>query len=231
MNVLVVEDENNLAEALAHIMREQHWGVDVVNDGRQGFDYGKTGMYDVIVLDVMLPEMDGFEVARKLRAQSVSTPILMLTARSEVKDKVDGLDCGADDYMTKPFNPEELLARLRALSRRTGDVVLNTLSFGDLTLDLSDMNLSCGSNSVHLSWRESEVMKLLMSNPQTTLAKSTLLTRVWGTQGDAGANNVEAYISFLRKKLSLLGSTVSIRTIRMLGYRLDTPDAQAPDFA
>lgn len=226
MNVLVVEDESNLAEALAHIMRDQHWSVDVVGDGRQGLDYGKSGLYDVIVLDVMLPELDGFEVARQLRAQSVSTPILMLTARSSVKDKVDGLDCGADDYMTKPFNPEELLARLRALSRRTGDVVLNTLSFGDLTLDLSDMNLTCGTNSVHLSWRESEVMKLLMSNPQTTLAKSTLLTRVWGTQGEAGANNVEAYISFLRKKIAFLGSTVSIRTIRMLGYRLDMPDAQ-----
>lgn len=229
MNVLVVEDESNLAEALAHIMRDQHWGVDVVGDGKAGLDYGKSGMYDVIVLDVMLPEMDGFEIARRLRAASISTPILMLTARSAVKDKVDGLDCGADDYMTKPFNPEELLARLRALSRRTGDVVLNTLSFGDLTLDLSDMNLSCGASSVHLSWRESEVMKLLMSNPQTTLAKSTLLTRVWGTQGEAGANNVEAYISFLRKKIAFLGSAVSIRTIRMLGYRLDMPEEQAQE--
>ena len=226
MNVLVVEDETNLADALAHIMRDQRWSVDVVYDGKDGLAYGKSGLYDVIVLDVMLPEIDGFEVARRLRAEGNSTPILMLTARSSIKDKVGGLDCGADDYMTKPFNPEELLARLRALSRRTGEVVLNTLSFGDLSLDLSEMNLTCGENSVHLSLRECEVMKLLMSNPQTTLSKSALLARVWGTQGEAGANNVEAYISFLRKKISFLGSEVTIRTIRMLGYRLDVAEPE-----
>ena len=221
MNVLVVEDEKNLADALAHILREQHFNADVVYDGKSGLDYAMSGLYDAVVLDVMLPGMDGLEVARSLRAAGVATPILMLTAKSSVKDKVAGLDCGADDYMTKPFSPDELLARLRALTRRTGEVVLDSLTFGDLTLDLENMNLSSHDRSVHLSWREGEVMKLLMRSPQTVLSKQALLARVWGIEGEASTNNVEAYISFLRKKLSFLGSRVSISTIRMLGYRLD----------
>ena len=227
MNVLVVEDERNLADALAHILREQHFNADVVYDGRDGLSYARSGLYDAVVLDVMLPGMDGLEVARSLRADGVSTPILMLTAKGSVKDKVAGLDCGADDYMTKPFSPDELLARLRALTRRTGEVVLDTLSFGDLSLDLENMNLSCGERSVHLSWREGEVMKLLMRSPQTALSKSALLTRVWGVDGEASTNNIEAYVSFLRKKLSFLGSRVVISTIRMLGYRLDDPGSPA----
>jgi DNA-binding response OmpR family regulator len=221
MNVLIVEDEVNLAEALAHILRDQHWSVDVVNDGGSGLSYAESGLYDIIVLDLMLPVMDGTEVARQLRAKNVSTPILMLTARSSIQDKVSGLDCGADDYMTKPFSTEELLARMRALTRRTGDVVLDELSFGDLTLDISNMNLNCGSRSIHLSQRECDVMKLLMRTPKAALSKEALLARVWGVQGESSANNVEAYISFLRKKLNYLNSRVVISTIRMLGYRLD----------
>lgn len=226
MNILVVEDEANLAEALAHILRENHWNVDVVDNGKDGLAYAKGGMYAAVVLDVMLPQMDGFEVCRRLREVGVSTPVLMLTARSETKSKVLGLDAGADDYLTKPFDPEELLARLRALTRRTGEVVLDSISFGDLTLNLVDMNLSCDNGrSVRLSQRECAVLELLMRSPQTVYSKSALLTRVWGTAGETGLNNVEAYISFLRKKLAFLESRVTISTIRMLGYRLD--DAQA----
>lgn len=223
MNILVVEDETNLAEALAHILQERNqWNVDVVNNGKDGLAYALSGMYAAIVLDVMLPLLDGFEVCRRLREAGVSTPVLMLTARSETKSKVAGLDAGADDYLTKPFDPDELLARLRALTRRTGEVVLDTLSFGDLTLNLVDLTLSCDqSRSVRLSQREGAVLELLMRSPQTVFSKTTLLTRVWGTAGDAGLNNVEAYISFLRKKLSFLQSRVTISTIRMLGYRLD----------
>ncbi|MBM6999448.1 response regulator transcription factor [bacterium] len=227
MNVLIVEDEVNLAEALAHILKDQHWSVDVVHDGNAGLSYGLSDAYDVIVLDLMLPGIDGMEVARRLRAKGISTPILMLTARSSIKDKVSGLDCGADDYMTKPFSTEELLARLRALTRRTGEVVLDELQFGDLTLDLSNMNLTCGARSVHLSQREGDVMKLLMKTPKAALSKEALLTRVWGTQGESSANNVEAYISFLRKKLNFLNSRVVISTIRMLGYRLDDTEPPA----
>lgn len=223
MNILIVEDETNLSEALAHILRDQKWTVDVVHDGGSGLRYAQTGMYDAIVLDLMLPVMDGTEVARRLRAQNISTPILILTARSSVQDKVSGLDCGADDYMTKPFSSDELLARLRALTRRTGDVVLDELSFGDLVLDLTNMNLTCEDRSVRLSQRECDVMKLLMRSPKAALSKEALLARVWGTQADSSTNNVEAYISFLRKKLHFLESRVVISTIRMLGYRLDDP--------
>lgn len=222
MNVLIVEDEANLADALAHILKENHWNVDVVGDGKSGLDYAASGLYDAVVLDVMLPLMDGFEVCRSLRAAGVSTPVLMLTARSETRDKVAGLDAGADDYLTKPFDPEELLARLRALTRRTGEVVLDSIAFGDLELNLVDMTLTCANGrDVRLSQRESAVLELLMRSPQTVYSKAALLTRVWGTEGDAGLNNVEAYVSFLRKKLAFLESKVSISTIRMLGYRLD----------
>ena len=221
MNILVVEDEKNLAEAVAQILRDQHWSVDVVYDGNAGLSYAETGMYDVIVLDLMLPGIDGLEVSRRLRARSISTPILMLTARSSISDKVTGLDCGADDYMTKPFSTEELLARLRALTRRTGEVVIDELTFGDLRLDLTNMDLYCNDTSVHLSQREFDVMRLLMKTPNSALSKEALLSRVWGTQNESSANNVEAYISFLRKKISYLGSRVAINTIRMLGYRLD----------
>lgn len=222
MNILVVEDELNLADALAHIMRENHWNVDVVHDGKSGLQYAQSGLYNAVLLDVMLPGMDGIELCRTLRQQGVSTPVLMLTARSETRSKVAGLDAGADDYLTKPFDPEELLARLRALTRRTGEIVLDTISFGDLTLNLVNMTLSCSNRkSVHLSQRECSVLELLMRAPQTVYSKSALLTRVWGTDGEASLNNVEAYISFLRKKLAFLESGVSISTIRMLGYKLD----------
>ena len=225
MNILVVEDESNLAAALAHILEENRWNVDVVHNGKDGLDYARSKLYDVVLLDVMLPLMDGFEVCRTLRSLGVSTPILMLTARSETRDKVAGLDAGADDYLTKPFDPEELLARLRALTRRTGEVVLDALSYGDLTLSTVDMTLSCSNGrSVHLSQREGAVLELLMRTPQAVLSKTALLTRVWGTEGDSTPNNVEAYISFLRKKLAFLESEVTICTIRMLGYRLDCPE-------
>jgi len=222
MNILVIEDEPNLAEALAHILRENRWNVEAVGDGNTGLAYASSGLYDAILLDVMLPGMDGIEVCRQLRLKGVSTPVLILTARTETRNKVAGLDAGADDYLTKPFDPEELLARLRALTRRTGEVVLDRLCFGDLTLNLIDMNLACTNGKVvHLSQRECSVLELLMKAPQTPYSKAALLTRVWGTGGDAGLNNVEAYISFLRKKLAYLGSKVSINTIRMLGYKLD----------
>lgn len=228
MNILIVEDERNLAEALAHILKEARYNVDAVDNGKDGLAYASSGLYAAVVLDVMLPQMDGFEVCRRLREQGVSTPVLMLTARSETKSKVAGFDAGADDYLTKPFEPEELLARLRALTRRTGEVVLDTLSFGDLVLNLVDLTLTCdGERSVRLSQREGAVLELLMRSPHSVFSKQTLLTRVWGTGAEASANNVEAYVSFLRKKLAFLESRVTISTIRMLGYRLDDGQGQA----
>jgi len=224
MQILIVEDEVRLAEALAQILREQKYIVDAVYDGRDGYDYAASGQYDVIVLDVMLPSMDGFQVVRALRESRIQTPVLLLTAKDELRDKVHGLDCGADDYMTKPFAPEELCARIRALSRRQGDVVLEEMTFDDLTLNLSTYDLIRGSKSVHLGFKEFEVLRILMSNPHTIVPKDDLINKVWGAASSAEDNNVEAYISFLRKKFYFLGSRVQIGTLRKVGYRLEVSD-------
>ena len=221
MKILVVEDELRLAEALQQIMQEQKYQVDVANDGNDGLDYALYGDYDVIVLDVMLPGKDGFEIVRSLRAAKVKTPVIMLTARDDVRDKIRGLDKGADDYMTKPFVPEELLARIRALSRRQGEVLLEEISMEDLTLSLSTNDLLCGAKSIHLAFKEFEIMKILLSNQKAIVSKEMLISKVWGDDSDAEDNNVEAYISFLRKKLSFLGSRIQISTIRKVGYRLE----------
>ncbi|AGL03507.1 response regulator transcription factor [Desulfoscipio gibsoniae] len=220
MHVLIVEDEVRLADALGQIMSEQKYATDIVYNGEDGLNYALSGQYDVIVLDVMLPKRSGFEVVRELRKQKNATPVLLLTARDEITDKVTGLDCGADDYMTKPFAPEELLARIRAISRRQGDVVLEELTFADLRLNLSTYDLHQGEKSVHLGFKEFEVLKILMANPKMVVPKEDLLTKVWGVESHAEDNNVEAYISFLRKKFFFLGSKVSIGTIRKVGYRL-----------
>ena len=224
MKILIVEDELRLAEALSQIMQEQKYQVDVANNGNDGLDYALFGDYDVIVLDVMLPGKDGFEVVRSMRAAKVKTPVIMLTARDDVRDKIRGLDKGADDYMTKPFVPEELLARIRALSRRQGEVVIEEMTMEDLTLSLSTNDLSCGAKSIHLAYKDFEIMKILLSNQKSIVSKEMLISKVWGDDSDAEDNNVEAYISFLRKKLSFLGSRVQISTIRKVGYRLEAAD-------
>lgn len=223
MQILIIEDEVRLAEALAQILREQKYLVDAVYDGQDGFDYAASGQYDVIILDVMLPSMDGYQIVKRLRARRIQTPVLMLTAKDELQDKVYGLDSGADDYMTKPFAPEELTARIRALSRRQGDVQLEVLSFDDLTLNLSTYDLLCRSKSVHLGYKEFEVLRILMSNPHNIIPKDELINKVWGAESSAEDNNVEAYISFLRKKFFFLDSRVQIGTVRKVGYRLEVP--------
>jgi DNA-binding response OmpR family regulator len=224
MRILIIEDEIRLAEALRQIMIEQKYTVDMVHDGESGLDYAQIGLYDVIILDVMIPKLSGFDVVKALRTQKNMTPILLLTAKDDIIDKVMGLDCGADDYMTKPFSPEELLARIRALSRRLGDVVLEELSFADLTLNLSNNSLYKGAKSVHLGFKEYEVLKILMSNPKQIIPKEELIIKVWGSESNAEDNNVEAYISFLRKKFFYLGSQVTIGTIRKVGYRLEVEE-------
>ena len=221
MNVLVVEDERNLADAICHILEEAGFHAEAAYDGRAGLAYAESGMYDALVLDVMLPGIDGLEVVRSLRRANNPLPVLMLTARAETTDKVAGLDSGADDYMTKPFEAIELVARVRALTRRQGDVVIDEVRFGDLTLDLGTHELASESASVHLSQKEFEVMRILMGSNGRIVSKQDLLTRVWGTEGEASENSAEAYVSFLRKKLSHVGSKVQITTLRMLGYRLE----------
>ena len=227
MRILIIEDEKRLAETLRQLMEEQHYQADVVFAGADGLDYGLAGEYDLILLDIMLPKLDGFQVARRLRAERVSTPILMLTARDNVSDKISGLDCGADDYMTKPFDSGELLARVRALTRRQGEVLSDVLTLGDLSLDCGSRTLNAGDRSVRLGFKEFEVMRLLLVHQAGVLAKETLITKVWGIDSDAEDNNVEVYISFLRKKLAYLGSRVVISTIRKVGYHLELrPDRE-----
>lgn len=224
MRILIVEDERHLAEALRQIMLEQKYKADIVYDGEDGFEYAMSNAYDAIILDIMLPGQNGFEVVRKLRAEKNNVPILLLTAKDEISDKVKGLDCGADDYMTKPFSPEELLARIRAMMRRQGDVVFDEIKFANLSLNISMRTLNCGEKSIHLAYKEFEILRLLINKPKVIVPKEDIIIKVWGADAEADDNNVEAYISFLRKKLNFLGSEAKIKTIRKVGYRLEEKD-------
>ena len=224
MRILIVEDEVRLAETLKQLLEDQRYQADTVYDGADGVDYGLTGQYDLIILDVMLPKVDGFQAAQRLRAAHVSTPILMLTARDEVSDKISGLDCGADDYMTKPFDTGELMARVRALTRRQGEVLGDVLTAGDLSLDCTSRLLSAGERSVRLAFKEFEVLRLLMVNSGAVVTKETIISKIWGLDSEAEDNNVEVYISFLRKKLAYLNSRASISTVRKVGYFLEAKE-------
>lgn len=221
MNILIVEDETALAEAVEHILRKAGHSADRVADGQSALDYIRVGTYDLILLDIMLPKLDGLSVLRQMRSEGVQTPVLMLTARTTVPDKVTGLNAGADDYLTKPFDPEELLARVGAMTRRKGAMVLNEISFQDLTLDLNTVTLRRGERDVQLSPKEFALARLMLSEPNMTYSKDLLISRAWGLDSEATDNNVEAYISFLRKKLRYLGSEVTIKNLQKIGYRLE----------
>ena len=222
MRLLIVEDEVRLADTLRQLLHRQGYTADVCHDGVSGLDNALTGIYDLMVLDVMLPGLNGFQVARKLRDAGVTTPILMLTAKSDLSDRVHGLDCGADYYLTKPFEPEELLACVRTLLRRSGGQLQesDTLTWGDLSLERGTFTLSFSGRDVRLSRREYDLMELLMRNGAQVVTKEQLLIKVWGYDSQAEDNNVEVYISFLRRKLTHLHSQVRIKTLRMLGYCL-----------
>ncbi len=224
MNILIVEDEKRLADALSHILLEQKNIVDVVHDGADGLAYAESGIYDCIILDVMLPSMNGFDVCLELRRKKIMTPVLMLTAKDTITDKVKGLDAGADDYMTKPFSPEELLARLRVLTRRRGEVILDEMRYGDIVLHIDSSTLSCKNSDkkIHLNFKECEMLKAFLSKPNVIISKQDLIVKIWGYDSDACDNNVEAYVSFLRKKLTFVGSQLEIQSIKKLGYKLST---------
>lgn len=221
MKVLVVDDEIKLADAVGELLRRNKFIVDVVYDGSDGYFYAKNGDYDVILLDVMMPNMDGFEVASKLRQNKCNVPILMLTAKDEVASRVKGLDCGADDYLTKPFASEELLARIRALTRRQSELIFDEIKFEDIILNTSNYTLTCGQKSVTLGAKEYEILRFLMMNPTHVISKDVIISKIWGLDSDITENNVEAYMSFLRKKLFYVGSKVTIMTKRLLGYYLE----------
>ena len=221
MNLLIVEDEAALAGALEHILRKAGNLTDWVAEGQSALDYIRGCSYDLVLLDIMLPKLDGISVLRQIRSEGIQTPVLLLTARATVPDKVLGLNAGADDYLTKPFDPEELLARIGAMTRRKGAMVLNELSFEDLTLDLNTVTLRCCKRDVQLSPKELEIARLMLTQPQMTFSKDLLISKGWGMDSEATDNNVEAYISFLRKKLRFLGSRVTIRNLQKIGYRLE----------
>lgn len=222
MRILIVEDEVHLAEALTQILKKNNYSVDTVHDGRSGLDNALSGIYDLLLLDIMLPEMDGITLLKTIRSEGIATPVIMLTAKGEISDKISGLDYGADDYVAKPFSTGELLARIRAALRRKGEVVPDdSLKFGDIELNTSTLKLSCNGKELKLILKESELLELLMTRKQAVTSKEQIIEKLWGFDSEAEYNNVEVYISFLRKKLTFLNASVKIHTIRGVGYVLE----------
>ncbi len=222
MRLLLVEDEKQLSEALKQILIKNKYTVDAVYNGDDGLDYALTGVYDVIILDIMLPKLNGIEILKMIRKRKVTTPVILLTAKGTVEDRILGLDSGADDYLPKPFAPEELLARLRALTRRNTNLINeNILEFADIKLNLSTYEMEANDNNITLTQKEFDILKYFMQRPKLVVSKDDLITKLWGFDADIDHNNIEVYISFLRKKLSYVESDVKIITIRRVGYRLE----------
>lgn len=223
MKILIIEDEKLLADSIKMLLTRKGFEVECVYDGKTGEQYAELGVYDLLILDVMMPEMDGYQVARSVRAKRCSTPILMLTAKSELEDRITGLNAGADYYLTKPFDTRELLACIHALLRRQGGQV-DEMSFGNTTLDLATSILSRGEKSIRLSDREFDLMRFLLQSRERNLSKEVLLVRIWGFESNATENSVEVYIGFLRKKLQSIGSNIRIEAIRRQGYHLEVDE-------
>lgn len=221
MRLLIAEDELDLAEALTVFFEKNHFSVDAVNDGFSAYEYGSSGGYDAIILDVMMPKMNGIEVLQKLRSEGVKTPVMMLTAKGQKDDRITGFNAGADDYLPKPFEPDELICRVRAMMRRSEDYKPTVLSAGDLSLNTSSGILECAGNTVRLSGKEFQLMEMFMRNPGIIFSTDRLMERIWGWDSDAGINVVWVHISNLRKKLKAIGSRVSVYANRGLGYVLE----------
>ncbi len=221
MKLLIAEDERDLAEALTAFFEKNQFTVDTVYNGQDAYDYAIAGGYDAVILDVMMPKLNGIEVLRRLRLDGFSAPVMMLTAKAEKDDRVEGFDAGADDYLPKPFAPDELLSRVRALLRRAGDYKPTVLTFGDLALDCAAGTLSCGRETVRLSGREFQVMELLMRSPRMLFSAERIMEQVWGWESEAEISVVWVHISNLRKKLRAIGSAVTVRAVRGMGYLLE----------
>ncbi len=223
MNILVVDDERQLTEALAQILKQHKYSVDCAFNGEEGLDYLFSGIYDLIILDVMMPKMDGLTMLKILRQKHIDTPVLMLSAKSEIRDKISGLNLGADDYITKPFNTDELLARIKALLRRKEKYTGNVLSFGDIALDRDTYELVKNDKRITLGKKEFQILEMLMLNVGKNIDKERLIEKIWGFNTDAEYNTVEVYVSFLRKKLLAVGSSVEIKSLRGVGYTIGEP--------
>ena len=223
MKILMIEDEKLLADSVKMLLTRKGFEVECVYDGKTGAQYAELGVYDLLILDVMMPEMDGYQVAREVRSKRCATPILMLTAKSGLEDRITGLNAGADYYLTKPFDTRELLACINALLRRQGGQV-DEMSYGNTRLDLSTGILSCGDKSIRLSDREFDMMRFLLQSREKNLSKEVLLVRIWGFESNATENHVEVYVGFLRKKLKSIGSDIRIEAIRRQGYHLEVDE-------
>lgn len=221
MRLLLAEDEHELSNALVTVLKHNNYSVDAVYNGQDALDYLETGNYDGAILDIMMPKMDGLTVLKTIRLHGNPVPILLLTAKSEIDDRVMGLDCGADDYLTKPFSMKELLARIRAMTRRKTDTTDSVLRFGDIELDRSTYQLSRKTDSIRLANKEYQMLEMLMINPGQIISTEQFMDKIWGYDSDAELNVVWVYISYLRKKLSSLDSTIQIKATRGLGYSLE----------
>lgn len=221
MKILIIEDDVRLGDTLCELLEGHGCETELIENGIDGLDYALSGYYNLIILDVMLPGKNGYEVVSQLRRQKINTPVLMLTAKDELEDKITGLDAGADDYLTKPFIPEELLARVRALSRRKGEVILDYLEYEALSLNLSLSQMEYHNKSIRLGAKEMAIMKILLANRERIITKEELIVNVWPSDAEVEDNNVEVYISFLRKKLNFLHADVKITTARKIGYYLE----------
>ena len=220
MKILIIEDEILLAESLKTMLESKGFEVETIYNGKEGEEYALLGIYDLLILDVMLPSINGYKLAQNVRSKKIGTPILMLTAKSTLEDRIEGLNAGADYYLTKPFDKRELLACINALLRRQGNQI-NELSFGNTILDLDTSMLICGKENVRLSAKEFDVMRMLLHNPTRNVSKESILAYVWGYDSNAVENHVEVYIGFLRKKLNSINSNINIIALRNLGYHLE----------
>lgn len=221
MRILLAEDEKELSNALVAILKHNNYSIDAVYDGEDALDYAMLDNYDVIILDIMMPKLSGLEVLQQLRKKGIDTPILMLTARSEIEDRIEGLDMGADDYLTKPFAMGELLARIRAISRRKSEYTPNVSKLGNIILNKETYELSNGKTSLRLSNKEFQMLDMLMQNPKSLISTEQFMERIWGYDTDTEISVVWVYISYLRKKLRSLNSTVNIKAVRGVGYRIE----------
>ena len=221
MRLLVIEDEYRLADTLRDLFAANNYAVDVCNDGESGLNAASSGVYDVIILDVMLPKLSGLEIISNLRQNDIKTPVLLLTAKTEVSDRINGLDCGADYYLTKPFDTNELLACVRSLLRRQREGLSENISFGDLCLNIPTCTIVCDERKIRLSSKEFDIMRLLILNGSRIISKENIINKVWGQDSVAADNHVEVYISFLSKKIALIDSSVVISTVRKVGYHLE----------
>ena len=220
MKILIVDDERALTEALSAILKQQKYSIDCAYNGVDGLDLALSDVYDLIILDVMMPKMDGFTMLKKLRQHGNSTPVLMLSAKSETNDKIDGLNAGADDYLSKPFNTDELLARIRALLRRKEVFTGDLLQYNDIVLDRDTFELCCGDKRIALGKKEFQILEMLILNKGKSIDKEKFIEKIWGYDTNAEYNTIEVYVSFLRKKFLAVGSNTEIKSIRGIGYTI-----------